>query len=75
MAFFHIIKSMTLFFLPTKVVRWFSFLFRSDTLKIGKNCHIGFSYIDCEKLELADNSRIGHFNFIHVDKLKMGGAK
>jgi acetyltransferase-like isoleucine patch superfamily enzyme len=43
--------------------------------KIGKNCRIGFSYIDVKELELGSNVYIGNFNIIkslNNIELKMG---
>lgn len=42
--------------------------------KVGKNCKIGFSWIDVEVLELEDRIRIGHGNFIFVKELHMETA-
>ncbi|RGV34353.1 hypothetical protein DWW18_08545 [Butyricimonas virosa] len=40
--------------------------------RMGKGCRIGFSWICVSKIELADNARIGHGNFISTTELHMG---
>lgn len=37
--------------------------------KIGKKIKIGFSIVLANEIELNDNVKIGHFNFIKIDKL------
>ena len=50
-------------FLPSFLLRfWLRFLGH----QIGKNSKIGFSIIITDKIELLENAKIGHFNFIAI---------
>lgn len=41
--------------------------------KIGKNVRIGFSLMDIKKIDISENSTIGHLNFFkNLDKLEIG---
>ena len=46
--------------------------YRMMGAKVGKNCRIGLSIIDSEKIEIGDNVYIGHFNILwRLKKLKL----
>ncbi|WP_309498780.1 hypothetical protein [Sulfurovum sp.] len=65
------IKSIAFFcfiFPPSKIKNYILKLFG---WKIANDVYIGFSYILTSKVDLYDNTRIGHFNFINSPYLKM----
>lgn len=53
---------------PSKIK---NFILKLFGWKIANNVYIGFSYISANKVDLYDNTRIGHFNFINLPYLKM----
>lgn len=60
----NIIQSICLFLLPSSFNR---LIFkRSKNVKISPKAKIGFSFIRCNKLELGNNAKIGHLNFIKI---------
>lgn len=65
------IVALIIFLFPSRISMFCLKLFG---YKIGKNCKIGFSWIDVKVLELEDKIRIGHGNFICVTELHMGIA-
>lgn len=64
-------KKLTLFiclFIPSSLA---VLLLKLIGHKIGKKVKIGISIIHVDSLELYDNSSIGHFNLITINKIKM----
>lgn len=61
--------SLILFLFPTVIVRLFVNLFNIKRIQINKDARIGFSWISARRIELDENTRIGHFNLIKVDSL------
>ena len=57
-----------LIFPPSKIKNYILQLFG---WKIANNSYVGFSYISTRKVNLYENTRIGHFNFINAPYLKM----
>lgn len=56
-------------FLPWKVKKFFLKLLGH---KLGKNSYIGFSFINCKKINIESHVYIGHFNLIKVENLNIG---
>lgn len=68
--------ALMLFFLPARIVGLFCKILHYKNLSInGHNVRVGFSLILADKIELTDNSRIGHLNFIKCKQLVIGGIK
>lgn len=68
------IVSILLLFFPVRIVKIICKLFHCNNTIIGKNVKIGFSLIFADKIQLADNSCIGHLNFIKCKQMLMGGG-
>lgn len=49
-----------------------NFILRMFGWKIGKDVHIGFSFLAVNNMVLFDNTYIGHLNFVKIYFLKMG---
>jgi acetyltransferase-like isoleucine patch superfamily enzyme len=47
----------------------------SKHIYIGKNCKVGFSWIRCREFHISENTKIGHLNFINVEKFKIVGGR
>lgn len=63
--------AIVLFILPTFVCRYLFLIFRLKTHRIAKGCRIGFSMVICDSLQLGQNTRIGHLNFIKIKKIEL----
>lgn len=65
-----------LFLFPVRFVNICCKCLRYKGLNVhGKNIKIGFSIILCDKIDLSDNSRIGHLNLIKCKNLSMVSSK
>lgn len=65
-----------LFLFPVRFVNICCKCLRYKGLNVhGKNIKIGFSLILCDKIDLSDNSRIGHLNLIKCKNLSMVSSK
>lgn len=62
----RIVLALSTFLLPSFILRS---ILRLLGNKIGKKVKIGFSFVTASKLDLADNSKIGHFNLLLNDSL------
>ena len=69
------LRAILMFLLPASVCRVLFHMFRVKNIEIGKNCRIGFSLIIANKIKIADNMSIGHFNYLNINELYMGGVK
>lgn len=64
----RLVVSVMLLILPTWMARPFVNVLGHQ---IARGARIGYSWIDCHRLNLGDASRIGHFNVISLDRLVM----
>ena len=69
------LKAILMFLLPASVCRVLFKVFRVKNIEIGKNCKIGFTYLVADTIKLEAGSRIGHFNYMNIKKLQMGGGE
>lgn len=67
----HIVTSLVLFLLPTKLARLI--LHFNKDIRISPTVKIGFSWI-CTSDIFIDNARIGHLNYIKVNKIRIEGG-
>ena len=67
------LRAILMFLLPASVCRVLFKVFRVKNIEIGKDCKIGFSYVAADNIRLEAGSRIGHFNYVNIKSLQMGG--
>lgn len=58
-----------LFVPPCKLKNW---LLKIIGWQIGRNCRVGFSWVNAKRIRLADGARIGHANLVVTDALFLG---
>lgn len=63
-----LIVGLVTFILPSKLA---ILILRSLGYKVSFNSRLGFSFLYAKELELKSNTRLGHFNYISCENLKM----
>ena len=54
---------------PCRLKNW---LLKVMGWQVGRNCRVGFSWVNSKKIRLSDGARIGHANLIMADALFLG---